>query len=430
MNNSTFKNINYALLTCFFLTFLASCAANKKALQVEKSEDSTYSFAQVEPNIYVNRQNPKQIVAGTVLNDYYTSKNGGKNWKSAIIKSPYGVNGDPVLMADDKGRFYYFHLSNPSEDEKMDRIVCQATDDINLPLKTVGHTPVNGKIHDKQWVAYDENTQTIHMAWTQFDGYKSTDPLDSSIIVYSQSMDQGETWSELTRVSKLAGNCLDDSETIEGVSLAVGAIGEVYITYCLNQKIYFNKSTNNGVTWLEHDVLVAEQPGGWSFDIPGIYRMNGFPSIAVNKNNGKIFISWSDQRNGKNNTDVWIASSSDYGKSWSLPKKVNNDEGENQQFMSAMRIDSATGFLAVLFYDRRAHNDWHTDVYLAVSKDGGENFINTKVSDDAFLPSPSVFFGDYLGLDFFKGNAYCMWSEMHNKKITLKFKKVKVKKLK
>src|SRR5262245_29171258 len=66
-----------------------------------------------EPSIAINLDDPKNIVAGSVLNNVYATTDGGLTWKKSTLSSPLGVWGDPVLISDFKGNFYYFHLSDP-----------------------------------------------------------------------------------------------------------------------------------------------------------------------------------------------------------------------------------------------------------------------------------------------------------------------------
>lgn len=413
-----------------FLILVNSCSPKIYVRSIPKAASSTYHAAQVEPAIAINPKNSKELIAGTVLNDYYYSKNRGKTWISLSLQSPHGVNGDPVVLIGDKGDYYYFHLSNPEGGTKLDRIVCQRTFSLNQEMKTVGHTAVNGKMHDKHWAAIDAKNGVIHLAWTQFDKYQSTDIGDSSTIVYSQSIDQGKSWSAPLRISTLAGNCLDDSGTIEGVSICIGPNSEIFVAYCLNEKIYVSASLIGGLKWEVQNQEITDQPGGWSFDIPGIYRMNGFPSLQIDLSKspfqGRLYLSWSDQKNGKNDTDIWVKYSDDMGKTWSNRKKINDDHAGKQQFMSTMRVDPKTGTIVALFYDRRNHDDWSTDVYLAISKDGGENFKNNKISQHSFFPNPEKFFGDYLALDVFDGYAHALWPEMHDGRIKLKYARIKI----
>ncbi len=70
-------------------------------------------------------KNPNIMVAGSILNNVHKSVDGGLTWSSSILSSSFGVWGDPVIDVDTSGNFYYFHLSNPSAGNWIDRIVCQ-----------------------------------------------------------------------------------------------------------------------------------------------------------------------------------------------------------------------------------------------------------------------------------------------------------------
>jgi hypothetical protein len=83
------------------------------------------------------------------------------------------------------------------------------------------------------------------------------------------------------------------------------------------------------------------------------------------------------------------------------------------QFFPWMDVDPNTGLVYVVFYDRREHSDdLTTDVYLAVSDDGGETFLNEKISVEPFVPIPSVFFGDYIGISAYAGWVRPLWARM------------------
>jgi len=417
-------------IASIFLIFINSCSPKIMEVSVPRSAGGNYHASQVEPTIALNPSNPKEIIAGAVLNEYYYSENGGKTWSSFSLNSPHGVHGDPVVLVDNENNFFYFHLSNPERGKKLDRIVCQSTKSLSVPMSTVGHTLVNNKMHDKHWVVIDKKSKVIHMAWTQFDKYESAAPGDSSTIVYSNSADLGKTWTRPLRISSHAGNCLDDSGTIEGVSICIDENENVYVAFCLNEKIFLNSSQDGGRTWLNQDVFVADQPGGWSFDIPGIFRMNGFPSLVVDNSNsqfkGRLYLSWSDQRNSSNDTDVWLKYSDNSGKSWSKEVRVNDDKPGKHQFMSTLRIDPKSGALVGLFYDRRNHDDWTTEVFIAVSVDGGLTFQNKKFSSSSFVSDPKKFFGDYLALEVYDNYIYAMWPEMRKGEIVLKYGRKKI----
>ncbi|MFT6815667.1 MAG: hypothetical protein ACJAZ3_001577 [Sphingobacteriales bacterium] len=377
-----------------------------------------------EPSIMFNFQNPKHMVAAANIWNYYVSSDSGYTWEEKTQSSTYGVWGDPVLVNDTAGHFYYFHLSNPPKGNWIDRIVCQKSED-NGQTWTLGtFMGLDGKkAQDKHWAVVDRTNNNIYVTWTQFDKYGSDKKKDISLIMFSKSTDGGETWAKSKRINEVVGDCVDDDLTVEGAVPAVGPNGEIYVSWAGPAGIIFDKSTDGGETWLAKDVFVDSLPGGWSIDIPGLNRCNGMPvtkcDLSTSPNNGTIYINWSDQSNGLDNTDIWLKKSTDGGETWSDKVRVNNDTTSTHQFLTWMDIDQSTGYLYFIWYDRRAYSDDQTDVYAAVSKDGGETFINHKISEKVFTPTKSTFFGDYNNIVANNGLVRPVWTRMDDGKTSV-----------
>lgn len=392
-------------------------------VQLPKPKKAKYPYSQVEPSIYVNPKNTNEVIAGTVMNDYYYSKDGGKTWKSKSIKSKYGVNGDPCMLIDTLERYYYFHLSNKGGEVLKYGMVSQYSKKLKGKFKFQGHTLDNGKFHDKEWVDINRANNHIYMTWTQFDAYDSDKPEDKSRILFAKTYDGGLSWSFPKVISSTSGDCKDNDETAEGAVPAVGPKGELYVAWARNDSIFFNASFDEGESWMPKEQHIANQAEGWVIDIPGIYRCNGLPVTRCDRSgkdyDGTIYVNWADQRNGKDNTDIWLIRSNDKGKTWSSPTRVNNDSSNHHQFLSWMEVDQATGYLYFVFYDRRNHDDRKTDVYLAVSKDGGETFANYKISESPFSPNPKMFFGDYTNISVHNGVIRPIWTRLHKGKISV-----------
>lgn len=387
-----------------------------------RPKKATYPYTQVEPSIFVNPNNTNEVIAGTVMNDYYWSSDAGKTWKSRSIKSKYGVNGDPCMLIDNQGRYYYFHLSNIHGEALIGGMVSQYSKKLKGKFKYQGHTITNGKYHDKQWVALNPENDHIYMTWTQFDAYDSDKPEDKSHILFSKTEDGGLNWSNPVTISTVGGDCKDNDLTAEGAVPAVGPNGEIYVVWARADSLWFNTSLDEGKTWLAKEQFIGTQPVGWVIDIPGIYRCNGLPVTACDLSNsahrGTLYVNWADQRNGTDNTDVWLKKSTDGGKTWSEPKRVNSDNSERHQFLTWMTIDQTNGYLYFVFYDRRNHKGRETDVYLAVSKDGGETIENYKISESPFVPNSKIFFGDYTNISVHNGVIRPIWTRLHNNQIT------------
>ncbi len=378
-----------------------------------------------EPSIYVNPVNTNEIVAGANINHVYYSDDGGYTWNANQLTSPeYGVMGDPCILADNTGAFYFFHLSDPPSGNWIDRIVCQKSTDGGQSWNNGSYMGLNdSKAQDKEWSVTDWNTNNIYTTWTQFDNYGSNLPPHKSNIHFSKSADGGESWSPALRINEVEGDCEDSDETVEGAVPAVGPNGEIYVAWAGPEGIVFDRSLDEGETWLDEDIFVSDFPGGWDYDVPGINRANGLPITVCDNSGGEyegnIYINWTDHRNGDNDTDVFIAKSTDGGDTWSSPIRVNDDPAGKRQFFTWMAIDQVTGYLWFIWYDRRNYADNTTDVYMAVSTDGGESFTNFMVSDQSFLPSSSYFFGDYTNISVHDNVVRPIWTRLHNGQLSV-----------
>ena len=380
-----------------------------------------------EPAIAISLKDPNIMMAGANIKTTYLSEDAGLTWKRKVMSSKYGVYGDPCIISTDKGKFMYFHLSlpkgQPYQDESfLDRIVCQTTKKKPNKFRKASFMGLNPpKDQDKEWAVYDVERGRTYVTWTQFDKYGSKKPEDVSMILGAYSDNDGKTWSEPVVMSQITGDCIDDDATTEGAVPAVGLNGEMHVAWAVNEKIYFNTFMEGNP--VKKEKAIADQVGGWVQDIEGLNRTNGMPvtvsDMGESPHRGSIYVCWSDQRNGELNTDIFITKSSDGGKSWSEALKVNDDETTSQQFLPWMAIDQTTGYLYVVFYDRRNYDDAQTDVYLAVSKDGGATFENMKISESPFTPNARVFFGDYNNISAHEGKVRPIWTRYENGKLSI-----------
>ncbi|MEX2233209.1 MAG: sialidase family protein [Cyclobacteriaceae bacterium] len=381
-----------------------------------------------EPAIAINPRYPNNIVAGSVLDNVYYTKDGGKTWTKGKLSSPLGVYGDPAIIADEKGIFYYFHLSDPTggkggyETEKPDRIVVQKSEDGGetwSPGESVGLN--HPKDQDKEWATADTRGN-LYVSWTQFDKYGDPDPGCNSNILFSMSKN-GKKWGDPVVISQVPGNCKDDDNTAEGAVPAVSFDGKVFVAWSNQGKIFLDRSFNGGSLWLTNDILVTEQKGGWDMNIPGHDRCNGMPVLMTDKSKspyrGSLYIVWADQRNGEDDTDIWFTRSHNFGDNWSSPTRINDDAKGKHQYLPWLTVDQETGYLYVVYYDRRNYDDNQTDVYVAYSTDGGVSFKNILISEKSFTPEASQFFGDYNNISAHKGIIAPVWTRMDGGKTSI-----------
>ena len=412
----------YLILLILLMASLEFEAQHKSVLLIEGG-------GACEPSIKLDPRNPQRMVAGVILNHVLYSEDGGETWISDKLTSPYGVWGDPVMEVDTAGSFYYFHLSNPKDGDWIDRIVCQRSDDGGRSWTEGTFTGLNGsKEQDKHWSVVDQETNSIHLTWTEFDDYGSDSDTCMSRIQYSHSKDQGNTWSDARTISTIPGDCKDDDETVEGAVPAIGAKGEVYASWAGPSGLTFTRSLDGGDSWSK-EVMIDPMPTGWNYTIPGLYRANGLPITKVDlsggQHHGTIYVNWSDQRRGADNTDVWLSRSEDGGSTWLEPVRVNQDEGGAHQFFTWMDVDQATGNLYFVYYDRRdasEHDHLATQVYMSMSTDGGATFHDFPLESGrnaSFVPKKYVFFGDYNNVSAHDGIVRPIWTRMDEGKLSV-----------
>ncbi len=404
----------------FFFALLSFCSFGQFK-NIKLAEEVEGRYPPVEPSIAINRSNPQNIVAGIVLDRMVSTDDGGVTWKEKKLESPYGVYGDPALISNSKGNLFYFHLADPSgkgqsDTAWLDRIVCQQSVDEGNSWsdgESIGNNPPADQ--DKPWPAVHPKKNFMCVTWTQFDKYGSKDPNCQSNILFSKSLN-GSHWSKPVQLNESPGDCLDDDFTAEGASPVIGFDGKIYVAWANRGNLYFDRSYDEGKNWLKSDLLIGKQQGGWTLDIPGVQRSNGLPVLALDNSTtrfkGTLYLLYSDQKNGIDDTDIWLMRSRNRGDYWSKPLRINKDSTRTHQFLPWISVDQTNGHVYIVYYDRRNYNDDRTDVYLSYSVDGGNTFEEVKISENAFVPDATKFFGDYTNIDAHDGIIVPIWTRM------------------
>jgi len=406
------KILFFTLTICLFLITRISFSQYQN---VKVSIPSIISYG--EESIMINPKNPNQIVIGgnaassNSISSYYYTTNGGINWSGGYLQSTLAKpSGDPVIVVDTSGNFYYICLANwQCPAPNLDKLLCfkSTNGGINWNNGT-SFAHLYPKQNDKPWVCIDWSNSiyrnNMYVTWTLFDVYFSTNSLDSSYIYFCRSTDGGANFSVPVRISKQAGNCADNSQTVEGAVPCTGPNGQIYVSWSGHSNITFDKSTDGGANWLNEDIIVTQQVGGWSY--------NAFPITACDISNGiyngNIYICFADQRSGQSDRDIWLVTSTNGGNSWNNPVRVNNDPPGKNQYYPWMCIDQVTGYIWVVFCDQRNYNNTLVDVYLARSTDGGNSFQNTKISSSPF--QWGWYIGDYIGISAYNNKVRPVWS--------------------
>lgn len=366
--------------------------------------------------IAINKKDPQNIVAVTSLGNVYYTTDAGFSWKKTNVTSAAGIAGQPQIITDDKDNFFIFHTAVVGG---VHRLVVHESKDKGATWsedKFIDNDEKNLSKDQRWYHVSGDSKGGLHATWTQSDSYASTDTTCTSTIVYSASSN-GKKWSTPKIISQ-TGRCAEDEGIVIGSSSGVSVDGKVYASWATDGKIFFDRSFNGGERFLSMDIKVEAQVGGWNFAVPGVKNHVAFPQIAVDRSrgsmSGSVFIVWTDKR--QENADVWFTRSYNGGDNWTQPYKFGDDEGKKDQFLPRLAIDQTTGYVYVIYYDRKMYDDDKADVVVAYSVDGGVTFGTTVVSEVPTAPTEEQQLSSFVSIAAHKGVITPIWTRIEGGK--------------
>jgi len=191
---------------------------------------------------------------------------------------------------------------------------------------------------------------TIHVVWTD-----ATAGADNPDIWHTQSGDHGKSWKAAEDISKTPG-------VSSHPAVACGFKGEVYVAWSDttngtdNRDIWFVRSLDGGNTW--------DKP----FDASNTPGLSSTPDVAVG-GDGSVCIAWIDSSVGATHPDVFVASSHDRGAKFGKAVNASKPPGISSQ----PAIVAAGGVLAAVWLDT-SKDAKAPDIWIAQSTNGGRTF--------------------------------------------------------
>jgi hypothetical protein len=339
--------------------------------------------AQNETTIAVNPFNPNNLVSGA--NDYrvfntregrndgsgfaYTTFDGGRTWTDVQLPhltfqtgatgalSDMDSAGDPSIAFGPHNTVYYANLVFSRLNAGTGLTMSVSHDGgrtfgepsiVELDGVNPDGTPADTDVsNDKEWVTADPTSGTVYVTWTSFNS------VDSPIMV-RKSTDFGRTWGAAVRVSPSSDGFSGGITAFDqGSNPVIGNDGTLYIAYeasvCQtlacdqptdHDAVVVATSRNGGRTFknvevsLDFDFPTNEDVGRQA--LTGLnFRINSFPQMTIDRLTGRLWVTWSDDRNGtyngfesiKTNGDNFVTSSSD-GTHWSGLTTVGTADDE------------------------------------------------------------------------------------------------------
>lgn len=386
-------------------------------------------------HVYVAWIDDRAVKAGTGKQDIFFrySKDYGINWYPEFIDERIDSDNPTIgdsknlqIDCDEKGNVYivweddrnktgsfeiYFRSLQVQFNKPTDFIVYYQTPETRL------NTGVDAGKYSAHFPAIStDKNGTIYAAWQD----KRTKPEENIYpgIFFNSSSNHGATWKpSATHIdSAPIGGALSFSSPV----ISSDINGNVYIAWADNAgratrgpdyspdgttDVYFNHSRDKGAVW-EKDDLRIEMPNY------GDHRAT-VKDVAIGSNNkGLVCIAWADDRYKRNNSNIFINHSQNFGQSFidnDANIRIDNSTKEGATTASSPVIKvNDLGIVFVSWIDKRGAKD---NIYFNFSADKGKKDSWQKGDFELDYPKPP---GDSQSLVMTTdetGHFYVIWQD-------------------
>lgn len=401
---------------------------------------TVYVNAEVEPWVAVNPVNPSNII-GVWQQDRWSnggahglvagfSFDGGLTWKQTNLPFSACANGlgyerasDPWVSIGPDGTAYSVSISF-NQSNNSNAVAAAVSRDggqnwENLSVLIADNQPTLQFFNDKESVtANPVKAGAAYAVWDRLE-LPNGNPyanLHTAAFrgpsMFSKTVDGGLTWSPPSVIVKVPSR----QQTIGNQIVVNSQDGTLYDFFDLISppftkaagKVAFIKSTDDGATWTKPQIIAGLETVPVTDPNTGQVVRTGdiIPEPAIDPATGQLYVVWQDSRfNGGQYDEIAMSTSTDGGRTWSAPIRVNTPSGK-PAFNPSVHVNSA-GTVAVTYYDFRdlaAGNtsSLPTNLWQTTSSGGGIFGSELKLSGPFDLMAAPVaeglFLGDYSGL--------------------------------
>lgn len=431
------------------------------AILVSSAYDTPYDARVLGPNLAINEgaanaldlnannspvlvRNPVEqgnlVTANRIDSPAYScslnvSFDGGGRWAQTPIPAP--ANEEPKCFTPDAvfasdGTLYVSYVTLRGRANAPNAVWISRSTDGGKTLSDPVETPLGRRAFQVRLTTDPRAADRIHLTWLKADelglyAFSNT----GNPIMTIRSDNGGADWTDPVRVSsparqrvvapapavgKDAGelNVLYLDLGDDALDYAGGHRGRGGDPYEGNWQLVLARSTDNGATWRESvvDDSIVPTERFIVFTPPT-------PSIAVDRESGRVYAAFHDGRDGDADVRLWSLPGGDG--QWSDATRVNDTStGDGTaQYMPTLSV-APNGRLDVLYYDRRGDpENVLNEASLQASHDEGETFLaRVKLSDRAFssrigagLDRDLADLGSRLGLLSTDSRAYAVWTD-------------------
>lgn len=399
-----------------------------------------YVNAEVEPFIAINPTNSANII-GVWQQDRWSdggahglvagySFDGGATWGETPQPFTACAGGlgyerasDPWVSFGPDGTAYSVSISFNESNNNNAVAAARSTDGgktwTNLSVLIADNAPNLQFFNDKESVTADPtNAGVAYAVWDRLELPNGNPDANEHTAAFrgpayfSKTTNGGVTWSS----PKVIVSTPSRQQTIGNQIVVNRQDGTLYDFFDLIAppfsvtafKVAFVKSTDGGSTWTKpqtvaqmRTVFVSDPNTGQAIRTGDI-----IPEPAIDPATGQLYVVWQDSRfNGGHYDEVALSTSTNGGRTWSPPARVNTPTGR-PAFTPMVSVDAA-GTVGLTYYDFRnlttQTTTLPTDYWFKSSTNHGAAFGNEIHLAGSFdmLTAPNAggfFTGDYQGL--------------------------------
>lgn len=366
----------------------------------------------------------------------HVSRDAGRTWKRTRVPIPPGPGrkcyAPDAAFAPD-GTLYVSYVTLQGRGNTPAAVWLASSRDAGRTLGTPRR--VAGPLAFQVRLSADpRRSGSLYVSWVQAREVGTLRFTSGNPIMLSRTDDGGRRWTPPVRASSPART------RVLAPSSVVGRGGELYVLYLdvgddtLDYEggheaqggppyagrftLVVARSQDRGATWAESvvDDRVAPTRRFIAFLPP-------FPSLAVDRGSGRLYVGFEDRRDGDADVRVWSLAPG--ASTWSGPVRVNDTPPRDgtDQYLPKLAV-APGGRLDVAYYDRRDDegSNVFNDVSLQSSSDGGRTFGSRTVLSQTAFDSRIGFgnergladLGSRVGLHADDDGALAVWSDTRN----------------
>ncbi|MCI0412007.1 glycoside hydrolase [bacterium] len=222
-------------------------------------------------------------------------------------------------------------------------------------------------------VAADPSSNFVYQLTTRYSGPAACNGCPFPVIVFRSSSNNGVSWGadKFLAITKKAQN---------DPQIEVATDGAIFVLWldAYNPGVKFTKSTNRGASWSTPFAFTGKnKKPNWS----------DRPILAISRDGRDVYAAF-------NSSDSYVASSHNFGQTWSANVKTSSDT--RYWFHSAGAVaPNGTVYFATADYSQDYTGDTHIGILR--STNGGASWTHVQVDTSREMPDCSWADGCYFG---------------------------------